>query len=70
MIDGVYIFRLCERARAPINGSRKHFTVSDWDNWFDERRTSQTVNSTLIAAARYVADHGYDGTSIEEGTTR
>lgn len=61
LIDGVYLFRLCERSFTPINWPIKHFTIENYANWFDDDRTSQKINSTLIAEAKDVTDHGYDG---------
>lgn len=59
---GCFIFRLCEINRlAPVNHSPRHFTVSKIAQWFDQLRTSQEINSTLIAYAADVTDHGYEG---------
>jgi len=60
-VGNVYVFRLCERGFAHITGPLKHFTIDNWVYWFDDAKTSQATNSTLIAEASDVEDHGYDG---------
>lgn len=59
-LAGVYYFRICETSPEPIM-DRKHFTIKDWQHWFDESKTSQTQNSTMICSPFEVESHGYDG---------
>jgi hypothetical protein len=65
-VGNVYVFRLCKRSFSPINWPIKHFTIENFEHWFDEDRTSQKTNSTMIVPARYVTDHGYDGVGIQQ----
>jgi hypothetical protein len=58
----VYFFRICERSFKPINGMNLHFRVHNIDHWFDKERTSQQINSTLIA--RSVDNYGYEGKKL------
>jgi len=57
----VYVFRLCARELKPLRPV-KHFTIHNIQHWFDEDRTSQIINSTLIATS--VTDHGYEGVPL------
>jgi hypothetical protein len=58
-LTSVYVFRLCDRSFRPINGKNLHFRVHSINHWFDEERTSEQVNSTLIATS--VDNYGYVG---------
>lgn len=57
----VYFFHLCARSHTPIRPV-KHFTVGTIDHWFDDSRTSDDHNSTLVS--RFVINHGYEGVPI------
>lgn len=60
---GAYVFRICDISYEP-NVNVKHYTIRNWDAWFDENKTSTTTNSTMIASTDYVTDHGYDGIDV------
>jgi hypothetical protein len=57
--EEVYIFRICELKR--VTNSVRHFTVRDWDYFFDEELVAKGRNATLIAPNIHVTNHGYDG---------
>lgn len=61
--DDFFVFRLCQRGFAPVR-SRKHFTVHQIAHWWDADRTSTETNSTLIAYAQHVENHGYEGEEL------
>lgn len=63
--DDFFIFRLCQRGFKPL-ANRKHFTIHQIARWWDDHRTSQEVNSTLVAYAQHVENHGYDGVEISD----
>lgn len=60
---GITWFRFCEVADKPLN-SVKHFTVEDWAVWYDEIKTSQRQNSTMICDPYSVTNHGYAGIPV------
>ena len=67
--DDLLIFRLVALDHTkPINDSPRHFTVRLIDHWWDDRRTSQEINSTLVAYAQHVVNHGYEG--VPDGIQR
>lgn len=56
------VLRICSRGHAkPVSG-KIHFTVEKIAQWFDDRHTSESRNSTLLAWV-YV-DHGYEGIPV------
>lgn len=61
--EEVYIFRICQKEHTPI-GPKKHYTINNFDYWFDEEHTSQKRNSTMLCAVIDVIDHGYEGISV------
>lgn len=65
-LEQVYLFRVCERSHSPINQSmlhpRYHFRIHAVEHWFDDQRTSQDINSTLIAIS--VDNFGYEGKEL------
>ena len=58
---GDLLMRVCDRRQEPII-KVKHFTIMNYDIWFDETKTSGEFNSTLIAEG-YIT-HGYKGIQI------
>ena len=62
---GVVYFRICEVSHNGPIRDVKHFTISNYANWFDENQTSQAQNSTMICDPFSVTDHGYEGVSID-----
>lgn len=58
-----YVFRLCERSHKPIRTDTLHFIVHRVAHWFDDERTSQSINSTMIAED--VTDNGYHGIPLD-----
>lgn len=60
---GVTYFRICEVRRHPPR-DRKHYTVRDWQHWFDERKTSYEQNSTMICSPFDCTYHGYEGVPL------
>lgn len=65
--NGTYYFRLVDRTRnkqmLEDYGSRLHFSVESFDNWFDLDATSAKTPSTLIAKGEVIY-HGYEGVPI------
>lgn len=55
--EGVFIFRISWVANAPLR-DRKHFTVLDWTNWFDQNTDHV---STMIARYDQVHSFAPDG---------
>lgn len=64
-VNNAYIFRICSISPQPQRPV-KHFTIEDWSLWFDEHKTSQSTNSTMLCWPQYVIDHGYNGTPINK----
>lgn len=63
--DDFFVFRLCERRFTEFPGlPRKHFTIHRIAHWFDEQGTSQQNNSTLLAYAQWVENHGSEGIPV------
>lgn len=42
----------------------KHFTVHDWEHWFDEDKTTTDGISTMICSPFAVINHGHEGVAI------
>lgn len=69
--DDFFIFRLCQRRFDHFPGqTRQHFTVHRIAHWFDDHRTSQEINSTLVAYAQHVENFGYEGVQIVTETSQ
>ena len=60
--DATY-FRICQISRSPLQ-AHKHFTIHDWQHWFDERKTSYEQNSTMICGPEDCTYHGYEGVPL------
>lgn len=60
---GVTYFRICEISMKPLRNV-KHYTVQDWEQWFDEGKTSQAQNSTMICGPQDCEYHGYEGVPL------
>lgn len=69
IFHGVRAFRICQITGydEPPLIDRVHFTIHDWETWFDERRDRQDVNnSTMMCLPHLVTTHGYDGIPSSE----
>lgn len=62
-VSGVLIFRVCYMGREPAR-RRKHYTIKNYLFWFDDEKTSDDYNSTLVVAREDVVSHGYDGIDV------
>lgn len=62
-LRGVTYFRICKVRMHPLR-DRKHYTIHDWYHWFDERKTSQAQNSTMICGPEDCTYHGYEGVPL------
>ena len=62
-LRGVTYFRICEIGWGPLR-DHIHYTIHDWDHWFDERKTSQAQNSTMICSPFDCTYHGYEGVPL------
>jgi hypothetical protein len=66
-VDGALIIRCAGHDRDPSGfGSRRHFTVHDFEHWFDK---DSTAISTLVAPERAYTSHGYEGEPIGESAS-
>lgn len=59
-VGGIAYFHLtnASRARAPIE-PELHYTIHDFDNWFDRDQTYSTMISTDFT------NHGYEGKPLK-----
>ena len=57
---GDLLLRICERSQSPIS-IFQHFHLHTWALWFDENKTSQDQNSTMIVNSGDWKYLGYDG---------
>lgn len=63
-LSGVAYFRIVQRSRERL-GPIRHYTISDFDAWFDKEKTSGDRPSTLVTST--FLNHGYDGVTEPNG---
>lgn len=63
-VDGVYFFRLVERAPVPT-GPVIHYEVNNFDTWWDQSDDPHRP-STLVARGMDVISYGYEGRALSD----
>lgn len=69
-----FVFNVVGKSYSPLNVPVRHFTVQHIDHWWNERSTSSSAPSVLLAFKANSTNHGYDGVPDEflrnDGTQR
>lgn len=63
-ILGVAYFRICQRSREPLF-SKLHYTIHNWETFFDEDAIKKGGNATMICAPLSWTFYGYGGKEIK-----